>query len=142
MKCQQKQQAILLSLAATVMLLCISCHGKTQSNEQRVAQETFVDKCPISIPSLTQCTLSQMNDERVVWINNSGANLYVCFDPRNGPFEAYAWSVPDQGRRRSGRIRDDINPPQAYEFYYSTSPCVWPPPGVHTETNPKIIIKQ
>jgi hypothetical protein len=149
MKLHRKCQVIPLSLLAVVTLVCISCQRNTQPKAQTAAQDIHIDKCKVDLPlpPSYECTLSKFWDHRIVWNNPSGQDRYVCFnpDPTKNPFEAYAWLVPKQDHRKSGKIRDDVtptNPPQYYEFYDSPSPCVWPQPGLHPLTNPKIIITQ
>jgi hypothetical protein len=143
MECKLKNQATLLSLAAVVMLLCISCQKKPQPKDPTAARNTFSDKCKIDLASPQPCTLSKFWDERVVWVNNSSAEVYVCADPHNDPFEAYGWLVPPMDKRKSGAIWPGVNPPTggtlSFDFYTSKTFCVWPPPD-ETRTNPKIII--
>jgi hypothetical protein len=142
MECHNKHQAILLSLTTAVMLLCISCQNRTQLNDHAAARDTYTDKCLIDLSSPPpQCPLSKAKDERVVWINNSDGDLNVCFDPNNHPFGAYSFNVPRHNRQPSGKISASVNPGQEYGYYSSSSPCVWPPPGVRPRTNPKIIIQ-
>jgi hypothetical protein len=150
MKCQQRYKASLLCVAGVVMLLCTSVVDKAQpSNGGAVVDGNY--KYHIDISSATSTgpyTLSKKNDERVVWTNNSNVRLYVCTDPSNSPFNAHGWRVPAAGgERKSGKIRDAINPPSSglsFDFYSSQSSCVWPPPPdkESNRSNPKIIIQQ
>jgi len=102
------------------------------------AQQAYVDKCLIDIGATSpQCTLSKGNDQ-AVWVNKTAEGVYICGSPTLTPFETYAWYVPANDKRRSGKIRDDITPGGTqYSFYPSDSACKVPPAK---KTHPKIII--
>lgn len=141
MERQRKHQAILFCTAAVVMLLCVSC-------QHQAVPDTHVDKYFIDISdsnAVGPYYLTKSKDERIVWINNSGNDLYICADPNNDPFEPYGWLVPKHDQRKSGKIRDAITPPHSYnqnEFYTYSKPCLMSPPTDESATsNPKIIIQ-
>jgi hypothetical protein len=141
MERQRKHQAILFCTAAVVMLLCVSCQHKAVA-------DTHVDKYFIDISDANAVgpySLNKHDDERIIWINNSGNDLYICADPKNDPFEAYGWFVPKHDQRKSGKISDTVNPPQSYDnkqFYTYPTPCLaTPPPADANRSNPKIIIQ-
>jgi hypothetical protein len=82
------------------------------------------DKCKIDLSSPQDCTLSQGNDECAVFVNNSGSGLYVCFDPKNSPFEACGFYVPSNEKRKSGKIKDETKPRSSFEYFVSKDNCV------------------
>jgi hypothetical protein len=144
MKCHHDHQAILFPLAAAVILLCVSCQKGPLVGDRAAERNVGVDKCLIDLASPQPCTLSKIKDDRVVWINNSSAPVFVCFDPNNDPFEAYAWDVPANDKRRSGSISAGVNPPPGgtLTYYFVTSSTYCVPPSQSPKTNPKIIIGQ
>lgn len=139
---------VLFVFLIAAILICTSCQKKTPAPEPSAPRETYTDKCHIDISSTTvipDCSLSKQYDERAVWENKSTGGLYVCMNPLNNPFEAYAWYVPANDKRKSGKITDATNPSSTgYEFKPSPSPCVWPLSSASDKrlTNPKIIIGQ
>lgn len=93
----------------------------------------------------TNIDLSQKDDERIVWTNSSRSGVYVCVDPKTGPFDAYAWYVPPGGTRKTDKIRDDIKPnpkplpPLSFDYHPSPRPCAGLRPKSPI-TTPHIII--
>src|SRR5258708_30628861 len=138
MKPSQKSKVLLLIVAsAAVVSMCVYGQASSPTAEPASGGRTVVDKCKIDLSSPQDCTLSKGNDERAVFVNNSRSDLYVCFNPKNDPFEAYAFYVPASKERKSGKVKDESNPPSSFEYFVSTKNCVWPTP---IRTNPKIII--
>ena len=138
---QHKYVAMLLSLGA-VMLLCISSQGKTKPTGGSAVLEHYTE-CPIDVNASGSCSLKESKDDRVVWVNTSAKDIYVCVDPNNDPFEAYAWLVPHQQTRKSGKIKESITPGNTYTFSAGIAACTVPPtpsPG-GSRTNPQIIIQ-
>ncbi len=145
MASQQNQRVIFVCAAAVVMLVGISNQNRTQASDHKGTR--VGTECPIDIsPNAPQqqCTLSKAHDDRVIWENNSDVDIYACADPKKDPFDAYGWYVPRHEKRKSGKIRDAITPPQSYdnkEFYTYSTPCLASPPTEGTRSNPKIIIQ-
>jgi hypothetical protein len=138
MEFNQKQRVLLLSVAAAVILICISCQTKTQPNDTKRVPAAYVDKCVVYLANPQDCPLLSFgNDERVVWINNTGADVYVCFDPHSDPFEAYAWYVTPGDKGKSGKIKDGVSY-TTYDYYLSSTSCTVL--NVTVKTNPKIKI--
>ena len=134
-----KYRPILLSLVA-VTFLCVSIQGRSGPATGSISPDRATDKCVIDLANVQPCTLSMKNDDRVVWVNNSASDVYVCANPVQDPFEAYAWKVPPSDKRKSGKIRDAATP-GTYMFYQSTSACTVPPTRDKQRTNPQIIIQ-
>ena len=140
MKPLQKYQLLLLIVASALISLCVSCQSNRTSAGSMGSERTVVDRCRIDVATPQDCPLSKGGDERAIWINNSGSGVYVCFNPIGDPFEGYAFYVPPNGKRKSGKITDETNPSTSpISYYISASPCVVPPPET-IKTNPKIII--
>ncbi len=142
MRCQRHSRAFVTSLIFLVGLTCNSCqdHLPVASPGQPILSECKIDLTS----SAASCTLSKVRDERVLWDNaQSDVDQFVCADPTNDPFEAYAWLVPRHDKRKSGGIVTGLNPPASgkeFTFTVSGTACTGAPIPP-TRTNPKIVIK-
>ncbi len=138
MKPLQKYQLLFVFVASALIPVCISCQTNPTPAGPTPSGKTVVDKCRIDVSSPQDCPLSKGGDERAIWINNSGSGAYVCFDPNSDPFEGYAFFVPPNDKRKSGKITDETNA-STFSYYISASPCTVTAPQT-LRTNPKIII--
>lgn len=139
-------QGLFFSVGIIVLMLCASCKPSGT-----VASADGFEKCRIRIDNLSgdnPCSVSKAHNDRVVWINNSRSDLFVCADdPGKTVFDSYAWIVRAGQRGRSGKIRDDFSVPSGTTedvlYHVSGSPCsqLASPGLANTQTNPKIIIK-
>ena len=140
-------QGLFFSVGIIVLMACASC--KPQPSGPMASADGF-EKCKIRIDNLSgdaTCDVSKRHNDRVVWVNDSGSDLFVCADdPGRTVFDAYAWLVRAGQRGRSGKIRDDFSTASGAAdsvlYHVSGSPCSQMVSGLaNTQTNPKIIIK-
>lgn len=138
-------RGLFFSIGIGVLALCTSCKPS-----DTVANADGFEKCRIRIDNLAAnatCDVSKAHNDRVVWVNGSRSDLYVCADDASKTvFDAYAWLVHAGQRGRSGKIRDDFSAPSGatddVSYHVSGSPCSQLASGLaNTQTNPKIIIK-
>jgi hypothetical protein len=140
MKPLPKYLRVLCIVSSVIVVLCVFSQANPTPAGSTGGGKAMVDKCKIDLASPQDCSLSKAADDRIIWINNSGSDMYVCFDPKSDPFEGYAFYVPPNDKRKSGKITDSTNP-SATPFTYSISatPCPMAAPQI-IRTNPKIII--
>jgi hypothetical protein len=144
-KYHHKHSGVFFSLVIAFMLIGISSQNTTALADSGTAIAAYKE-CSIDLTSAAaSCLLSKGADDRIVWVNKSRGDLYVCTDPKKSPFEAYGWYVPSQDQRKSGSIWTGVNPPPGktvtFTLYTSSKPCGCPKPKrPRVRTNPKIII--
>jgi hypothetical protein len=140
-------QGLFFSVGIIVLVVCVSC--KPQPGGPVASTDGF-EKCKIRINDLSAdqtCDVSKAHNDRVVWVNDSRSDLFVCADdPSRTVFDAYAWLVRAGQKGKSGKIRDDFSAPSGAAdsvlYHVSGSPCSQNASGLaNTQTNPKIIIK-
>ena len=138
-----------ISILALLVLVLAAAFSFAQDRPSAQIDKASKDKCMIDLQVVpSACDLSKSKDERLVWVNKSDMGLYVCGNPKNEPFEAYAWYVPAGGKRRSGKIMDSAAIQDGYLFDVTSSPCGSPTTQSGTESkgggppqgNPKIIV--
>jgi hypothetical protein len=90
------------------------------------------------------CYVKKGRDE-IVWENLTKPNgVYMCVNSKKDPFEAYAWYIPYNEKRHTGKVRQDLTPdPHGYDFYSSDDPCTDPPTktGETIRNTPHVIIQ-
>ena len=155
MRCKMESRVILFCVIVGFMLFSVACGDKTPSSGRATARDGN-DKCLIKLSSPPPtCTLEKDQDDRVVWINDTSQDQYVCANVDDDPFEAYAWFVPkdpSDNRRRSGGIKNSTPKDKYHQYDFNTNsivPCL----GVRQSgsandkgqtgilSNPKIIVQ-
>lgn len=124
MQCRAKLPLLSLFFAS-VTFLCMLLVGEPSSTKaDAVPRPTYTCIMSLSNPQLCSHNLSKGGDDRMVWDNDTGQPVYVCFDPDNSPFEAFAWKIPAHGKRNSGSIGQHVTPPagKTLDFDWYKSP--------------------
>ena len=132
-----------------VGLLIGSSHTDSQPNKSVVLRSNPpLPKCGTvdasSSTTAPPCYVKKGRDE-IVWENLTKPNgVYMCVDSKKDPFEAYAWYIPYNEKRHTGKVRQDLTPdPHGYDFYSSDAACTDPPTqtGETTRNTPHVIIQ-